>query len=954
MAEAVDKAHTVCCFLTEKYENSANCKLELECAQRNGKRIIVCMGVDRKIWKPTNGKWLELIVGSINTFDFSDGSEEAILQRTHELIAKLKNEKHESKEKPLTIKDKLLIRIKQKYLRDSQLTRTFNETEKLPIEESYINLSILTTKEQERKEKRLNETQKDSSVIHGVYEEIYGTKSTIKVEELFKESNDDIKKLLILGRAGIGKTTFCHYVTYRWAEGELWSEYDLVALIRLRRLDKKRYPGNKYYRNDVLAGELFPGEELSVEESKTLKDMCKEKRILWLLDGYDELVQNVPAQLQDALTDIITNHNHILTSRPYAIDIFYKQKLEIIGFTDDDIPRYIDSFFKKSIMDDSVRKNSVSSLIHYMESHPCIWGVAHIPINLELLTYGWLKNRWNENHIATITTLYQEFVITLCRNYLKRKDPEADKKRNVWIEKSCQRELDFLSHLAYTAISSHEIIISPELFEKTEKTINYNLDETDDILKIGILKAYEETDHQTHRDLEKSYYFVHLSFQEFFAARDLVRRFKEDRQSCNDFIDTKKYDAKCSCVFVYATGLLAMQENSTSLIDFINTVNGKPKDIIGSRHIQLFMQLYDETYRFRQESYFRRLLDRICSWLAFVIRQKSWYFRNSFIKIIRTTDRLSRNQTLLNVFIEAIQHSDADVRRNACYALKTIGVAAATPNIIESLISTLQDSDYSVRSSACEALCALGEKSAVTNFDENIRSIISEELPTTDEKLANVEKALFSNSADTLIEALHNSESNVRIAACEALIALDEKAVDENIIKGLIDVMVDKEENVRNAAYQALSAIGEKAVTDNSTRTLVKAASCFIRDDKSAALAEFPFHAWSTSDVAKISLSNWIQNEQMHVLDVFVLFSLFGNVSVVIDRNVIRIYDTRKAITLVEVSADQQQQLARHVQDILTRLNVPVEQQASTILDENIGLSAAGVGKEVPKICSIL
>jgi hypothetical protein len=46
----------------------------------------------------------------------------------------------------------------------------------------------------------------------------------------------------VLGRAGIGKSTFCQHVAYQLATGSIWSEHKLVVLVRLRSLTEKYYP----------------------------------------------------------------------------------------------------------------------------------------------------------------------------------------------------------------------------------------------------------------------------------------------------------------------------------------------------------------------------------------------------------------------------------------------------------------------------------------------------------------------------------------------------------------------------------------------------------------------------------------------------------------------------------------------------------------------------------------
>ena len=114
---------------------------------------------------------------------------------------------------------------------------------------------MVHTREQQEKEKKLEQRNEgmtehrrnNNPEILGTYEEIYGTKETIDVKEVLKKSSDSTKKVLVLGRAGIGKSTFCQYVTHQWAKSKLWSQYELLILIRLRKLTEDNYPAGKRF-----------------------------------------------------------------------------------------------------------------------------------------------------------------------------------------------------------------------------------------------------------------------------------------------------------------------------------------------------------------------------------------------------------------------------------------------------------------------------------------------------------------------------------------------------------------------------------------------------------------------------------------------------------------------------------------------------------------------------------
>ncbi|CAF2032617.1 unnamed protein product [Rotaria magnacalcarata] len=120
---------------------------------------------------------------------------------------------------PIPEKIKLVELIEKKYLRNDQIKRIVNEEKAFPIEESCINLAMIEAEEQKQKEKKLQQPGQEedqnrsrshkNNKILGIFEEIYGAKTPIEVKDVLDESRDPIKKILVLGRAGIGKSSFC-------------------------------------------------------------------------------------------------------------------------------------------------------------------------------------------------------------------------------------------------------------------------------------------------------------------------------------------------------------------------------------------------------------------------------------------------------------------------------------------------------------------------------------------------------------------------------------------------------------------------------------------------------------------------------------------------------------------------------------------------------------------------
>ncbi|CAF3883123.1 unnamed protein product [Adineta steineri] len=246
MAHGVEKATVVCCFMTPAYQNSYNCQREYEYAneqvKKNRLRIIPCMIGDKDFKKWTPSGSLGIITAGLTYVNFRDDSDSNIRSKARELIDMIKNQTSIPPPESTSAAIKPFDSIRQKYLQQNRIKRMVNEEKSFPIEQNYINLAMVETKEQQEKEKKLKrqddknaapqqrqvdenaDSQQWQDGVRGTYEEIYGVKTSIDVTKIFAKCKKPTKKVLVLGRAGIGKSTFCQYVTYRWAKGELWSQ----------------------------------------------------------------------------------------------------------------------------------------------------------------------------------------------------------------------------------------------------------------------------------------------------------------------------------------------------------------------------------------------------------------------------------------------------------------------------------------------------------------------------------------------------------------------------------------------------------------------------------------------------------------------------------------------------------------------------------------------------------
>ncbi|KIC73722.1 hypothetical protein DB42_BR00030 [Neochlamydia sp. EPS4] len=226
---------------------------------------------------------------------------------------------------------------------------------KVPLEEIYVRLGIIESKERRLRDQVLN---KHSDYIQDdripTFKTIPKPIKNIEIEKLFEHENlekKDKKRIYIQGAAGIGKSTLCHYIVYRWAKEELWQGiFSYLFWIPLRNLTLRKYPDDKEYTPaDLIAREYADKIDSRVIEVY-IKDAAFLEKTLLVLDGYDELSAEAQGNtsLARAFNKLKELFPHILiTSRPGSCSFDRSCELELLGFDKEGVERYIDNFFKQ-------------------------------------------------------------------------------------------------------------------------------------------------------------------------------------------------------------------------------------------------------------------------------------------------------------------------------------------------------------------------------------------------------------------------------------------------------------------------------------------------------------------------------------------------------------------------------------------------------------------------------
>ena len=339
-------------------------------------------------------------------------------------------------------------------------------------------------------------------------------RAPLAYDQLF-EGKKRIRKILVEGDAGIGKTTLSVSISEDWANGKLFQQFELVLLLPLR------------LKEVALAGSLC--ELLKLLHSSKKKcdavvsylDEEEGEKVLIVADGWDELSESKKVEdsfLYKLLFESFPLLSVIVTSRPSGsaqlhnhpyIDRF----VQIHGFEKDNIKEYVQSEFA----DD---KAKAERLLKQLESNPLIESVCSIPISCAIVCHLW---RVTEETLPTnLTQLYTKVILNIILRNIKKIDVFNDIIKNISCFDDIPADLKdswwLLCKFALHALQEDQVVFSQKELDSFSQDLA--LDRT--IFNcFGLLQS---ADSIVDTGCEASFHFLHLTFQEYLAALYLVKQ----------------------------------------------------------------------------------------------------------------------------------------------------------------------------------------------------------------------------------------------------------------------------------------------------------------------------------------------------------------------------------------------------------------------------------------------
>ena len=357
------------------------------------------------------------------------------------------------------------------------------------------------------------------------------TKRNVELSDIFhedEESESSPRIILIEGSPGTGKTTLSLKLAYDWATGKMpnkFPEVELVLLIKCRDMEDSIQESAKT--------QLLPWDNDQLRNA--LDSFIHSGKIMLIIDGVDEIPKSAESHVVNLLNrKVLRNCYVVVTSRQekgMEVRKYCDKLLEIDGFSDESRNSFIDKYFTSNIdlaqkLQEKIRTSTENNL----------QSLATNPLNALLLCVVFEDN--DGDLPTTVTELYENIIECIWTRYCKRKRPDE---KAISFEMAMQT----LGKLAYECLIERDTLYFSESMLKDEGK--------KPCTNIGFL--YKDDISTRISKPQITYWFLHKTFQEYFAAYYCVYIEKEIDMSKLSYY-TSKDGAKFIQVLKFVSSML--------------------------------------------------------------------------------------------------------------------------------------------------------------------------------------------------------------------------------------------------------------------------------------------------------------------------------------------------------------------------------------------------------------
>ena len=306
------------------------------------------------------------------------------------------------------------------------------------------------------------------------------------------------KRMLVYGRPGIGKSTFCKKAAYDWSKAlkEILNNFSILLLIKLRDVCDV---GN--IRDVLRASKLLASDgPISVD---SLYDYItnNQDKVLLILDGYDEysFAEERSPILAIWKGEQLRDCHVIVTTRQLKCDELRGPshvQLEIQGFKSWERKR---TFARKFL----ASEQDLDEFMSYLEEKD-LGDMAEIPLLLLMLCILW-KEKHHEGLPKSRADIFTQFIQTML-------DHKGGSHQSMPFQKVTSTEArEDLSNLGKAAF---EALLQDRLYVRCSELPSNISRSFQKLSEVGLFQIVNLTS----LNPEKGAYFIHKSVQEFLAA----------------------------------------------------------------------------------------------------------------------------------------------------------------------------------------------------------------------------------------------------------------------------------------------------------------------------------------------------------------------------------------------------------------------------------------------------
>ena len=352
------------------------------------------------------------------------------------------------------------------------------------------------------------------------------------------EECSEPKTVLIEGKPGIGKTTYCKKYVYDWATKKQ-NPYDCVTNIKVVFFLKCRDMKSDIW--EAIDDQLLPRDvDEDVKQQFFQFIRANQSSILLILDGLDELpFTEMPIISEIIAGRVLPKCKVVATARHEAgvkVRKFCDTLLEVEGFTEAEAREFIAKYFKEK----SELAEKLSAQISRDEN---LSEMCANPLNTVLLCL--LCEEFDGTLPEKRTTLFLKMIECVLRRYRKKKELPDTKEDLTNLYKP---QLKTLGFIALNGLKQDKLD-----FEENELGKHAS-----DLAAFGFLSI-----HPGGSKLRPSphYAFLHKSFQECFAAFYLCCEIQDKRTTPKELVSDDNYFLDMTQVLLFSCGILAEQSD---------------------------------------------------------------------------------------------------------------------------------------------------------------------------------------------------------------------------------------------------------------------------------------------------------------------------------------------------------------------------------------------------------